>query len=531
MAKSNTVIAKKSQLDEIVRCGKDPEYFTNRYVKITHPEKGLVAFKTYPFQNDCLKEFNNHRFNIVLKSRQLGLSTITASYSLWKAIFYRQKNILVIATKLATAQNFVRKVKTMLENLPPWLVVPEITSHTKTQIEFSNGSVIKAVPTSEDAGRSEALSLLIVDEAAFIRDFDELWKGLYPTLSTGGSAIILSTPSGVGNQFHKLWIDAESGVSNFNSIKLPWHVHPDHDEKWFEHESKNMTRKQIAQELLCDFSSSGDTFISADDYEKVRAGCRNPIERWGPEMSVWVWKYAIPTHKYVVAADVSRGDANDYSTIQVFDTIECEQVCEFKGKIPPDQLGILLDEVGRRYNQAQVCPENNTYGFATITKLKELAYSNLYINDARFRYATDIPIGKIGFNTNGQNKPVILTKLEEYLRTGKVKINSARLLDELKTFVWIGNTAKAQKGFNDDLVMAAAIACNLFEPNREAAQGMHSAQWGLLSGFQVNANGGARPLPIQFGAGDSMKPRSYDHRYFGSNPGMPIPPELLWMYK
>jgi hypothetical protein len=527
----SAVVAKKSQLDEIVRCGKDPEYFTNRYVKITHPERGLVPFKTYEFQDDCLREFNKHRFNIVLKSRQLGLSTITAAYSLWKAIFYRQKSVLVIATKLSTAQNFIRKVKVMLENLPPWLVISEVTSQTKTQIEFANGSIVKAVPTSEDAGRSEALSLLIVDEAAFIRDFDELWKGLYPTLSTGGNAIILSTPAGVGNQFHKLWIDAEAGVSNFNAIKLPWHVHPEHDEKWFEHESRNMTRKQIAQELLCDFSSSGDTFISIEDYEKIRAGCRNPIERWGPEMCVWVWKYAIPNHKYVISADVSRGDANDYSTIQVFDTTECEQVCEFKGKLPPDQLGILINEIGLRYNKGQVCPENNTYGFATITKLKELAYPNLYINDVRFRYAADIPIGKIGFNTNGQNKPTILTKLEEYLRTGKVKINSARLLDELKTFVWIGNSARAQKGFNDDLVMAAAIACNLFEPSRDTTNNTQSAQWSLLSGFKVNASQNSRPLPIQFGAADAMKPHHYDSRYFGGNSQAVIPPELLWMYK
>ena len=527
----NIVVTKKAQLEEVVRCGKDSEYFINSYVKITHPSKGLVPFKTYEFQNDCLKEFSKHRFNIVLKSRQLGLSTITAAYSLWRAIFYKQKNILVIATKLATAQNFIRKVKTMLENLPEWLVIPEITSHTKTQIEFSNGSIVKAVPTSEDAGRSEALSLLIVDEAAFIRDFDELWKGLYPTLSTGGSAIILSTPSGVGNQFHKLWLDADAGVSDFNPIKLPWHVHPEHDESWFEHESRNMTRKQIAQEMLCDFSSSGDTFVSAEDYDRIRTSCRNPIERWGPDMCVWVWKYAIPGNKYVIAADVSRGDANDFSTIQVFDTTTCEQVCEFKAKLPPDQLGILINEVGLRYSKALVCPENNTYGFATITKLKELGYPNLYINDVRYRFNPDVPIGKIGFNTSGQNKPTILTKLEEYLRTGKIKINSARLLDELKTFVWIGNTARAQKGFNDDLVMAAAIACSLFEPTREAATGTQSIQWSLAAGFKVNAQNTDKKLPERFDSKDAMKPHSYDNRFFGSDPTMPIPPELLWMYK
>ena len=530
MASQKVVVTKQSQVNEIIKCGKEPLHFINTYVKITHPKKGLVPFRTYPFQDDCVKEFNKHRFNIVLKSRQLGLSTITAAYALWQGVFYKQKNILVIATKLAVAQNFIRKVKTMLEGLPEWLVISEITSHTKTQIEFSNGSIIKAVPTSEDAGRSEALSLLIVDEAAFIRDFDELWKGLYPTLSTGGSAIILSTPSGVGNQFHKLWIDADAGTSDFNPIKLPWDVHPDRDERWFEQESRNLTRKEIAQELLCDFSSSGDTFINAEDYEKIRASCRNPLERWGPEMGVWVWKYALPNHKYVLSADVSRGDALDYSTIQVFDTNECEQVCEFRGKLPPDQLGTLINEIGLKYNKAIVCPENNTYGFATITKLKELAYPNLHINDIRFKYAVDIPIGKIGFNTSGQNKPTILTKFEEYLRTGRIRIYSARLLDELKTFVWIGNTARAQKGFNDDLVMASAIGCSLFEPNRDTSQSYQSGQWSLAAGFKVNEQKNNN-MPIQFGARDALKPNRYDSKYFGSDSTAPIPPELLWMYK
>ena len=139
------MVTKQSQVNEIIKCGKEPLHFINTYVKITHPKKGLVPFRTYPFQDDCVKEFNKHRFNIVLKSRQLGLSTITAAYALWQGVFYKQKNILVIATKLAVAQNFIRKVKTMLEGLPEWLVISEITSHTKTQIEFSNGSIIMKI--------------------------------------------------------------------------------------------------------------------------------------------------------------------------------------------------------------------------------------------------------------------------------------------------------------------------------------------------------------------------------------------------
>lgn len=183
---------KQRHVKEIIKCGKDPIYFFNHYVKIQHPTKGAIQFNTFPFQDDCVADFLEHRYNIVLKARQLGLSTVTAAYALWMILFKKNANVLVIATKLGTAVNFISKCKYMLQNLPDWLVLPEITKETSQVIGTSEGSVLKAVPNSEDAGRSEALSLLIVDEAAFIRGFDELWKALLPTLSTGGRAVLLS---------------------------------------------------------------------------------------------------------------------------------------------------------------------------------------------------------------------------------------------------------------------------------------------------------------------------------------------------
>jgi phage FluMu gp28-like protein len=195
------ITSKQKQIAEIVRCGKDPSYFFNTYVKIQHPTRGTIPFKTYSFQDDCVQDFIDHRFTIVVKGRQLGLSTLVAAYSVWMALFHKDKNILIIATKLGVAQNFIKKSKTIIANLPEWMVLSPIVTNNRQLLELGNGSSIKAIPTSDDAGRSEALSLLIVDEAAFVRDFDTLWTGLYPTLSTGGRAIILSTPNGVGGSF------------------------------------------------------------------------------------------------------------------------------------------------------------------------------------------------------------------------------------------------------------------------------------------------------------------------------------------
>ena len=169
---------------------------------------------------------------------------------------------------------------------------------------------------------------------------------MYPTLSTGGRAIILSTPNGVGGQYYDLWVQAEKKENKFNAIKLQWDVHPDRDEVWFEEETKNMSEKQIAQELLCDFAASGETFLRLEDIEYIRGWIRTPIDRWGPDMGVWVWEYPLSERKYVISADVSRGDAGDYSTFHVIDTESSSIVAEYQGKLPPDRFAQLLAEAG-----------------------------------------------------------------------------------------------------------------------------------------------------------------------------------------
>jgi hypothetical protein len=175
-------LTKKEVMKEIIKCGKDPVYFINTYAKITHPQKGLIPFRLYDFQKDLVESFLDHRFNVILKARQLGISTISAAYVSWLMLFHREKNVLVIATKFSTASNLVKKVKSILKNLPDWIQIANVSIDNRTSFELSNGSQIKASSTSGDAGRSEALSLLVIDEAAHVEGLGELWMGLYPTL-------------------------------------------------------------------------------------------------------------------------------------------------------------------------------------------------------------------------------------------------------------------------------------------------------------------------------------------------------------
>ena len=188
---------------------------------IQHPIKGKIPFDLYDFQEKTVNEFQDNRFNIILKARQLGISTITAGYSLWMMTFHSDKNILVIATKQDVAKNLVTKIRVMHANLPSWLI-QECVEDNILNLRYKNGSQVKAVSSGPEAARSEALSLLILDEAAFIDKIDEIWTAAQQTLATGGDSIVLSTPNGVGNWFHKQWMGAEDGTNEFNTITVSY---------------------------------------------------------------------------------------------------------------------------------------------------------------------------------------------------------------------------------------------------------------------------------------------------------------------
>lgn len=247
--------------DEYLRCSHDPVHAIKKYVKIEHPMKGLVPFNLFDFQIKTLQQFVKHRFNIILKSRQMGISTLVAAYALMKMLFNNNYKVLVIATNQEVAKNLVHKVKVMYSKLPSWLKM-EVLEDNKLAITFKNGSTIKAVSSSPTAGRSEALSLLIIDEAAFIDTFEEIWTSAQLTLATGGDAIVLSTPNGVGNLFFDLWQQAEDGshddkLTAFNPIRLKWDLHPERDQTWRDQQTLTLGARKAGQECV-----AGETKIT-----------------------------------------------------------------------------------------------------------------------------------------------------------------------------------------------------------------------------------------------------------------------------
>tara|TARA_R110000824_G_scaffold369080_2_gene558486 strand:+ start:538 stop:2127 length:1590 start_codon:yes stop_codon:yes gene_type:complete len=459
-------LSKKDLVREIVKCGKDPVYFIDNYCRISHPTQGQIIFKTWDFQQELLQKFNDYRNNVILKSRQMGISTITAAYVSWMMLFHREKNILVVATKEKTAANLVKKVKAMIKALPPWFEqIATIEIDNRTSFVLNNGSEIKASSTSADAGRSEALSLLVIDEAAHIDGFDDIWTALQPTMAAGGRCIALSSPNGVGNWFHKTYVAADSGESNFHPTRLHWTLHPERDQEWFDDITKNLSQRKIAQEYECNFNASGETVIHTKELNKIMESCGEPKYQTGFDRNFWIWEEFKPENKYLLVGDVSRGDGNDYSVFHIFNTNTMEQVAEYRGKPTTDLFSRILFDAGKEYGNAMVIVENNNIGFSVLEKLIDAGYPNLYYSTKGTHefveqyQAEQISNSIPGFTTSQKTRPLIVAKLEEFIRNDLITIHSIRTHQELKTFVWKNGRPEAQRGYNDDLVISLAIVC------------------------------------------------------------------------
>jgi len=474
---------KQQSLQDIIKqeyknCMIDPAHFVRKYCKIQHPIRGSILFKMFPFQEDALKDFQNHRFNAILKSRQTGISTLTAAYALWLILFHDDKNVLVIATKQDTAKNLVTKVRHMHSNLPVWLKGKALEDN-KLSLRFANGSQIKAISSSGEAGRSEALSLLIFDEAAFIDKIDEIWKASSSTLATGGTAIAVSTPNGMGNWFHQTWqkalakekIETKNNVITWNPINIHWSLHPERDQDWRDQQTELLGEKGSAQECDCDFIASGHTVIPGEVIQFYKdTYVEEPLERRGMGSNLWVWEPVDYNRKmgYLVVADVARGDGADYSAYHVFDLETMTQVAEFKGKVTTKIFGNMLLSIATEYNDALLVVENATVGWHAIQVVIDRGYPNLFYmsNDLKYvdvehqmninKYDPDTKM-VAGFTTSARTRPLIISKLDEYFRDKAVTIKSIRTIEELFTFNWLNGKAQALRGYNDDLVMPLGI--------------------------------------------------------------------------
>lgn len=487
---------KQAIREEYIRCASSPSYFMKKYCHIQHPKRGRILFNLYPFQERVLTLFQENNYSIVLKSRQLGISTLAGGYSLWLMLFHQDKNILCIATKQETAKNMVTKVKFMYDNLPVWLKEKDKPlEDNKLTLRLNNGSQIKATSATSDAGRSEAVSLLLIDEAAFINGIGEIWASAQQTLATGGGCIALSTPYGTGNWFHKTWSSAEMSDNNFLPIRLPWQVHPERDQAWRDQQDSLLGPKMAAQECDCDFATSGDTVFLSDEIDFYsKTYIKDPLEKRGIDQNLWIWEPADYSRNYLITADVARGDGSDYSTFHIFDIETFVQVGEYKGQIGTRDFGHLLVSIATEYNNALLAPENSSIGWSTIQTIQERGYHNIYYSpkgnvltvDTYFDPYIDHSKMTPGFTMSSGTRPIAIAKLQEAVRDRSIVIQSVRTIEEMKVFIWKNGRPEAQSGYNDDVVMACSIACFLRDTAFKLRQNGMEMTKSMLNGIATS---------------------------------------------
>lgn len=492
---------------EYIKCCKDPVHFMRKYCYIQHPTKGRILFHLYPFQENVLSEIRDHDYNIINKSRQLGISTLVAGFSLWLILFHQDKTVLCIATKQDTAKSMVTKVSYMYENLPSWLKGPKKPlEDNKLSLKLVNGSQIVASSAAPTAGRSYAVSLLIIDEAAFITDIDKIYTAIKPTLATGGRCVALSSPNGIGNWFHQKWVESIEGKKgSFHHILLNWDLHPERDQNWYEAEKANFSPREFAQEYECDFLGSGHTIVNSEMLKFYEITyIREPIEKRFMGGDFWLWEYPDFSRQYMVVADVARGDGSDYSTFHIIDIENCEQVGEYKSQIGTREFGHMLVSVATEWNNALLVIENANIGWDVVNTAIERGYANLYYSPKSYgemhmeKYLAKLDTEQTipGFTTSTKTRPLVISKLESYIREGTFIFHSSRLLEELRVFVWINNKAQASSGYNDDLVMALGIGLFLRDTAvKFTQQGQQMSRW-ALDNIQIH-NYASNNYPVQ----------------------------------
>ena len=312
---------------------------------------------------------------------------------------------------------------------------------------------------------------------------EDIWASAQQTLSTGGRAIVLSTPNGTGNFFHRMWVKAQENQNGFIPIKLPWTVHPERDQQWRNQQDAELGDRMASQECDCDFTTSGNTVFNPEllsYYEKTYL-CE-PVEKRGVEGNLHIWEYPDYTRKYMVVADVARGDSKDYSAFHIIDIEEAKQIGEFKGQIGTKEYGHMLVAIATEYNNALLVIENANIGWNTIQVVIDKGYQNLYYSPkgdagtsaeaflAKGYDVTDTSKMVPGFIMSMKTRPLTIGKLDAYMREKSVTIQGKRTMEELRTFIWKNGRAEAQTGYNDDLVMSLATACYVRDTALKFAQ-------------------------------------------------------------
>lgn len=536
----------------------NPTYVIETYLEtFDKTQEGFVPFQLFPRQREIIRAYEAHRFNLVTKPRQAGVSTTTAAYMAVKvgwADSENPENILIIANKQELAFEFLAKIKDFLSQLPRWVWGDEyygnekkesksiFLTDSKKEIKLPNGSRVKAVATSKDALRGFTPTFLIMDEAAYIDNGAEVFGAALTALGTGGRATLISTPNGMDSLYYKTYDQARTKKNNFNVVEMKWYedLRYNKDLRWYKDDlvqqeiiftfesykkmlddgwkpsstwyeqmcmGMNNDAKMIAQELDVSFIGSGGNVINEEFIEyQEKNNVKEPLYVEGLEQETWIWAVPEEGHQYVMGVDVSRGDGEDASTIVIVDVTTMEQVMEYQGKIQPDLLAQIVEQYGDLYKAYTVVDVTGGMGVSTVLKLLEFQYKRLHYDNANGKIlsarqrelSSHGKTDKIpGFHATSVRVPMI-SNLEYQIRTNGIKVRSSRMISEMKTFIFKNGRPDHMEGYHDDLLMAIGMALWVIEHSFKNLEKLEKQTKAMLSSWVTNVaadNNAMAPMP------------------------------------
>jgi hypothetical protein len=473
---TKTKFKNNKELQDFIKCC-DPDtgylYFMDNFFMIQHPTKGSMVYHPYGYQKRLINTYHNYRFSISLMPRQSGKSTSAAGYLLWYAMFVPDSTILIAAHKYTGAQEIMQRVRYAYENCPDYIKAG-VTTYNKGSLDFENGSRIVSATTTENTGRGMSITLLYLDEFAFVRPSiaREFWTAITPTLSTGGKAIITSTPNSDEDQFAFIWKGAnktedefgnttELGVNGFRAYRASWDEQPGRDQKWANEMKAQLGEDRFRREIGCEFIIADETLINPSTLIDLQG--IEPITRMG---QVRWYQKPVKGNIYTVALDPSIGTGNDPAAIQIFEANSVTQVGEWKHNktdIPTQikliaQINKYIVECTGEPNNLYYSVENNSIGEAALVSLNEYGENNIpgtFISEPGKK--------RKGFNTTQKSKLTACAKFKTLIESKKLTINSRSLVSELKAFVAHAGSYAAKIGDTDDLVMASLLSVRMIQ--------------------------------------------------------------------
>ena len=579
-------MTKEQLIIEVTKCMRSTPYALKTYLQTyDNTVQKYVPLDLFPDQVSLIEDYDNFNENIALKYRQAGVSTVTAAWASKRLVFAKKnkpEKILIIANKLDTSVEMANKVRNFTEQWPSWVGVGfSQEKNSQRHFKLTNDCEVKAVATSKDALRGYTPTILIFDEAAFIEADNDFWSACMASLSTGGKVIVISTPNGYDAIYYDIYDQALRNMNEFKISEMFWYRDPrytrdlymvktndlvhfllnredypsdtvvdlsvdnpydrnhttttEYIEKgykpcsaWFEGMVKKLKfdRRKVAQELECNFLGSGDNVFESELMQNI---AKNMLREPSAKLmggSLWIFKEPVNGHKYVMGVDVSRGDSEDFSSIQIIDFDEREQVLEYVGKVPPDVIAEIAYKWGTMYNAYCVVDITGGMGVSTARKLQELSYGGgLYVDnvDTSNKWKWDPKINdKIpGINFNSKRVQIIAA-LEEAVRHD-FKIYSNRLYNEMNTFIYVNGRPDHQKNHHDDCIMGISMAIYVAEKSFQSLTKVTNHTKAMLNSWStaVNENKNAseffNPMIPQMGRQNpnSQGPSKKDYQTYG----------------